>query len=108
MASVLLLLGTTLAWAHKDGLGPNAVESHGLLALSRFWRDVWRPFCFLVVPTHLAGWVFYWWDLRRAFPPYLEQRMGSSTAHPLEDAELDGFRGDVEMLAAPGSSPRAL
>ena len=38
----------------------------------------------------------------------LEQRMGSSTAHPLEDAELDGFRGDVEMLAAPGSSSRAL
>jgi hypothetical protein len=93
MASVLVLLGTApLALALKDGLGPNAVESHGLLALSRFWRDIWRPVCFLVIPTHLAGWLLYWWDLRKAFPPYLEQRVGSSAVHPLADAELDGLR----------------
>jgi hypothetical protein len=66
MVSLLILLGRSLlAWALRDGLGPNAVESHGLLALSRFWRDVRASLCLLVIPIHSVGWIFYWWDSRQ-------------------------------------------
>ncbi len=65
MVSLLILLGSSqFAWALRDGLGPNSVDSHGLLALSRFWRDVRGSLCLVVIPMHLVGWLFYWWDLR--------------------------------------------
>ncbi len=66
MVSLLILLGSSLfAWALRDGLGPNSVDSHGLLALSRFWRDVRGSLCLLVIPIHSVGWLFYWWDSRQ-------------------------------------------
>jgi hypothetical protein len=73
MASLLILLGISLfAWALRDGLGSDAVESHGLLALSRFWRDIRWHLCFLVIPIHTIGWLFYWRDspdFRREIKP---------------------------------------
>ena len=40
-ASLIVLLCTdAFAWSLRDGLGPDAVESHGLQALGRFWRDM--------------------------------------------------------------------
>jgi putative addiction module component (TIGR02574 family) len=61
----LWLLGVSLvASAVRDGLGPNSVESHGWLALARFWRAAhWS----LLPPAalFLVGCGFYWWDIRR-------------------------------------------
>jgi hypothetical protein len=73
MASLLTFLGASLfAWALRDGLGPDAIESDGLLALSRFWKDVRWSLCFLVIPVHAVGWLFYWRDaqnIRREMKP---------------------------------------
>jgi putative addiction module component (TIGR02574 family) len=61
----LWLLGVSLmAWGLKDGLGPNSVESHGWLALARFWRAAhWN--LFPPVALILVGCGLYWWDIRR-------------------------------------------
>jgi len=67
-----LLLGffyANLAWMLKDGLGPDAMESHGLLALARFWKEVRWTFGLVVAPMHLAGWFFYWCDTQRIVDP---------------------------------------
>jgi hypothetical protein len=60
------LLGVSLwCWTFKDGLGPNAVESHGWVAMTRFWRDAeiqLLPWAALVV----AGCALFLWDLRRS------------------------------------------
>jgi hypothetical protein len=56
---------STFADIFKDGLGPDAVRSHGLLALSRWWLGVCWPFCLIVVPVHALGWVVYWRDPKR-------------------------------------------
>jgi hypothetical protein len=84
-ASMLVLLGGALwAWTFKDGLGPNAVRSHGLLALSRFWTEIRWTFGLVVVPLHLAGWFCYWLDRQRTgdlSPRWIERgALGSPSA----------------------------
>jgi hypothetical protein len=68
---VILFLYSPFAWVLKDGLGPDAVESQGLLAWGRFWKEIRWTLALVVVPVHLAGWFFYWCDTRRIFnaPP---------------------------------------
>jgi hypothetical protein len=62
-ASLLVLVcGSGGVWILKDGLGPDSVESHGWLALSRFWIGVRWMIGLVVVPLHVAGWLFYWYD----------------------------------------------
>ena len=36
-----LMAAAGLAWLLKDGLGPDMVQSHGLLAWTRFWEFFW-------------------------------------------------------------------
>ncbi len=61
----------TYAAIIKDGLKPGVVESDGLLGLQRLWGVNCWPFCLVVVPTHLVGWLFCWMDSResRERPP---------------------------------------
>jgi hypothetical protein len=66
---VILFLYSPFAWVMKDGLGPDALESQGLLALGRFWKVMRWTFGLVVVPMHLAGWLFYWCDRRRNVDP---------------------------------------
>lgn len=74
MASLLILFGSSLfEWTLRDGLGPDSVESHGLLALSRFWRGIRWSFCLVVIPIHWFGWLFYWWDSRKMHQDCPEQ-----------------------------------
>jgi hypothetical protein len=90
MASLLILLQTSyLAWLLKDGLGPDSVESHGLLALGRFWSGIRWNLCVLVIPIHSVGWFFYWLDSRKEQQDFLEQRAGWNEINPMRDAELD-------------------
>jgi hypothetical protein len=35
-----LVWAALMCWTLKDGLGPDAIESTGLLAISRFWADM--------------------------------------------------------------------
>jgi hypothetical protein len=51
MGSLVYLAGNAcLAWALKDGMGPNAVESGGLVALNRFWIEVRVPLLYASIP----------------------------------------------------------
>ncbi len=68
-SALILLFYLPFAWIMKDGLGPDATESHGLVALGRFWREIRWIFCGLLVPTQVLGWFFYWWDSRRRNDP---------------------------------------
>jgi hypothetical protein len=60
----ILVCGAAWAWSMKDGLGPDSVESHGLLAWQRFWVDFRWTFGFGVAPTFVLGMLCYWWDYR--------------------------------------------
>ncbi len=67
LASLYILVwNSLLEWALRDGLGPDVVESHGLLALSRFWGGIRWPLCLYVIPNFLAGCLLYWLDSRRS------------------------------------------
>jgi hypothetical protein len=60
-----LLAVSIFGWALKDGLGPDAVESHGWLAFARFLSEAgWQ----LLPPAALvvAGCLLYRWDGRRS------------------------------------------
>jgi hypothetical protein len=87
-ASLLVLLGSSLmGWALRDGLrGP---ESHGVLALSRFWGEIGGTICFVVIPLHLAGWFCYWLDhFRRSVdrpPPWINSGGPACQASPEVD-----------------------
>ncbi len=39
-----LALAASWAWVSRDGMGPNSVESHGLVAIGRFWAGFCVPF----------------------------------------------------------------
>ena len=74
LVSLLILFGSLFfGWSLRDGLGPDSVESHGLLALSRFWRDIRWSLCLLVIPIHSVAWFFYWWDSRKVLPDCFKQ-----------------------------------
>jgi hypothetical protein len=67
----------SLAWILKDGLGPDAVESYGLVALGRFWRGLsWVPFLVSAL-TFASGCLFYRWDACRRSAQY-HPKSGSS------------------------------
>jgi len=92
MVSLYMLFGSSLLeWTLRDGLGPDAVESHGLLALSRFWRGIRCFLCLLVIPIHSAGWLLYWWDSRKERPNFLEQQAAWNEGDRMRDAELDSL-----------------
>ena len=52
-------------WTLRDGLGPDAVESHGLLGLSRFWRDMRSILILYVVPLLVLGCALSHWAAHR-------------------------------------------
>ena len=64
VSAVILLFVCLIAWTFKDGLGPVAADSHGRLAMMRFWTEVrWKlPFPIAVV---MRGCAFYAYDRRR-------------------------------------------
>ncbi len=52
MASMgYLFFNALMAWTLRDGLGPDAVESAGLVALTRFWFEVRIPLLYASVPV---------------------------------------------------------
>lgn len=65
LAITSLCMLALFGWLLRDGLGPDAVESHGWLALTRVLAGVWPLLCEFVLPLALLGCVFYWWDRRR-------------------------------------------
>lgn len=61
----MLIAGAPFVWFLRDGLGPDAVESHGLTALTRFAQDMAEiagPALILLV----VGGLIYPWRRRRA------------------------------------------
>jgi hypothetical protein len=63
---LILAVASLYVWILRDGLGPDSeVESHGLLALSRFWRDIRSILTLYVIPLFLLGCLLYRWDARR-------------------------------------------
>ena len=50
-----------IAWAFRDGIGPDSVESHGLLALSRSWRGMRWPPLIGSIPLMTAFLLIAWW-----------------------------------------------
>jgi hypothetical protein len=89
----VLLAGAQMAWILKDGLGPNAAQSHGLLALSRFWTEIRWTFGLVVVPLHLAGWFCCWLDRQRTgdFSPRWIERGALGTPSALAGHADDDF-----------------
>jgi hypothetical protein len=65
MGLLILAWASAIVWTLRDGLGPDSVESHGLLALSRFWRDMRSIFILYVIPLSLLGCLLYRWNARR-------------------------------------------
>jgi hypothetical protein len=65
--AALTFLGISLfAWLLRDGLGPDSVESHGWLALSRYLKEAgW----YLVIPATflLSGSLLYRSDVHRPY-----------------------------------------
>lgn len=59
-----LVCGAYAANLLKDGMGPDSVESHGVLAWYRFWVGFRGIFGFWVVPTFVLGTLSYWCDRR--------------------------------------------
>lgn len=39
---------SSIAWALKDGLGPDSAESHGIVALQKFFALSWPIFLFAI------------------------------------------------------------
>lgn len=37
----LIACGGVMCWFFRDGMGPDAITSHGMEAFSRFWSDYW-------------------------------------------------------------------
>jgi hypothetical protein len=64
----ILVCGAAWALAMKDGLGPDAVDSQGLLAWQRFWVGFRGSFLLGVVPTFVLGLLCYWRDGRSRVP----------------------------------------
>ncbi len=50
---------SSFVWLFKDGLGSDAVESHGLLALGKFWRGIRFILFVYIVPWFLIGSLLY-------------------------------------------------
>lgn len=66
LSLLALLLGVAFAWFIKDGLGPNAVETHGLLSLRRFWDGmIWALGLYVALPLFI-GCLLYPWRRRPA------------------------------------------
>lgn len=59
-----LLLGAAFAWFIKDGIGPDAVETHGLLGFRRFWDGMLWVLGLYVAPPLFIGCLLYSWRRR--------------------------------------------
>jgi hypothetical protein len=73
VGSLGLLFISSIAWTLKDGLGPNAVESHGWLAFTRFLSEASLR---LLFPAALivAGCLLYRWDVVRSADRHTNSR----------------------------------
>lgn len=60
----VLLLGAAFAWLFKDGLGPDAVETHGFLGLRRLWDGMLWVLGLYVAPPVFTGCLLYPWRKR--------------------------------------------
>ena len=61
----ILLCGGVLVWVLKDGLGPDAIDSHGIAALGRFCGGMAWIVGIYVSPPLLIGCILYPWRNRR-------------------------------------------
>ena len=61
--TVMFLVGALVCWLFRDGLGPDAVTSHGMEAVARFARD-FPEFLLVSVALWAAGGLL----LRRVIP----------------------------------------
>ncbi len=41
LASLFVLDGAMMCWIMRDGMGPDSIESHGMTALLRFFKEFW-------------------------------------------------------------------
>jgi hypothetical protein len=65
LAALFFLFASGTSWFFRDGLGPDSVESIGVVAWSRFWKDFY-PVLFFCVPVFLFG---VWCILRKKADP---------------------------------------
>ena len=63
---VALLIGAFFVWILKDGLGPDEVDSHGLVALQRFAEGIIWILGFCVLPLSLVGCALWPWQRRQS------------------------------------------
>ena len=62
LSLIALLIGAFFVWILKDGLGPDAIDSHGLIALQRFGSGMAWIVGLYVLPPSLIGCALYPWQ----------------------------------------------
>ena len=63
--SAFALMGSGfMVWLLKDGLGPDAVDSHGVVAFTRFCSGIALLTAIFVLPPFLLGCILYPWRRR--------------------------------------------
>ena len=78
--SVVAMLGVlAFGWFVRDGLGPDAVESHGLTAIQRIWESgVCWGFAFFAAPLAATGFLLYLKRYNRGIVILLGAYLGAS------------------------------
>lgn len=51
---VLLVCAVSVSWILRDGLGPDAIDSKGLVAFERFFKGL-VPMLLIIMPIGLTG-----------------------------------------------------
>ena len=67
IACAFLIYAAMACWAFRDGMGPDAITSHGAMAFSRFWEDFWSALIIAIAVCSVGVWLA-WPYFRRQKP----------------------------------------